>query len=223
MFFSPKKDAVIKTKQEYVEKFNEEFKRFLDSGRERLVFSTQTLSEDDANFYRKQVPQCWRTFEESQHSYYENEVLESFEKNLISQNAEYQIVAFVKPKALGQAPYLEPGLEMISRVHSHASLPELKPQSNWNYYSSIKHFFNMENIGSFVDSLIELGEKPSELFKDIIVAEESYDSLTRKLLKESSPLQEALIELDKRNASADEYLFQEMRKNISNSNKYKPL
>jgi len=199
-----------------------EFNKFINSGKERLVIGLSELSKEEADFYRAQLPKGWMSFEQAEHPYYPNILLESEEKQVINQDKEYQIICFVEPKTMGIAPYDEPGVEIISRVHTNAMMPKMMPISNWNY-SSLKNFFPQSKLNEFIELLNEDKDfNPSKFAKQIESAHKSYDGKTQELMeKDKLQRNEALYKLDLRNEPADEYLFREMRTGISNAgNRY---
>ncbi|MGV8161797.1 MAG: hypothetical protein ACP5N2_00515 [Candidatus Nanoarchaeia archaeon] len=203
------------SKEDLRKVINEQFNEFVNSGKERLVLTLTELSEDDSSFYRKQIPGGWRTFEQAQHTYYSFNLLEDRERELINQEKEYQVVCFVAPNALKEAPYEVHGIEIISRIKSNAMLPKMIPESLFNY-CSVKNFFPAQNLEKFADLAFEGKITSEEIKSSAQEANVSYDNLTKKLMEKTSHEREdALRKLELRNEPADEYLFREMRQKIS--------
>lgn len=203
-------------------RLSEEFKSFLASDRDRLVFAVTEIDKDTADSYRSLISSDWINAEtEGRHQYYPFKVLENDEQKDILEQKEYQVLAFVKPNTLGLGVYNQPGLEIITRVKSKAKMPKFVPESNLNYHS-INKFFPESNFSDFTKLAVEHESDASELFAGINEAKMSYDAKTNELLDENRLDRiNALYKLEQRGGTIADLALKEARDGIALARSYK--
>lgn len=200
--------------EEIVSRLKKEFQEFMDSGRERIVLSINELSPEDVSFYKEHIKQGWRTFQEGHRPYYDFELLEQREQRFVLNEKNYQVIAFARPNALHQANYVQPVIEITSRVIANNTfLVDVEIESNLKYHS-IKNLCSLGSLEELAKK-IHANKATESFFEGIDYAKESYDAHTTKLMLDTQREREAsLIGLSLRNEPADEYLFKDIRNKI---------